>query len=244
MKPLFFEPSPRLRTKYFLILTIWGAVAVVSTLLFAWLIAVDAGAESPAALAIIAGVLGNALWIAPFGLLIAPYCRSLHYEIHEDEVIVRVGVITRSVKHVPFRTVTNLEVRRGPFDRIFGLGTLKIQTAGMSGQQGAEESLEGLPNVQDVYERVAVALRRYRGALAADAASEDVEPPRLEAGREDFEERQLALLERLLAARPVAYPLEPLPPQSVTVQVDYGELKPLLELVVRELRVIRQNIEL
>ncbi len=245
MNPVFFEPAPRLRTKLFLMLAIWGALMIVGTLFFTWLIAEDVGASSPLAIAIIAGVLGNALWIAPVGLLVTPYFNSLHYEIHEDEVIVRVGVITRSIKHVPYRTVTNLEIKRGPFDRIFGLGTLKIQTAGMSGQQGAEESLEGLPNVQEVYERVAAALRRYRGALGADAAAEEPAPPQLDAPvRESIEERQLALLEELVATRPAPVPLESLSPQTITVNADYGELKPLLEMILHELRIIRQNIQL
>lgn len=87
-----------------------------------------------------------------------------------------VGVITRSVKHVPFRTVTNLEVKRDPLDRLLGIGTLKIQTAGMSGQSGAEESLVGLPNYQAVYEQVAAALRRFRGSMAPTQAEVEAEP--------------------------------------------------------------------
>ena len=83
------------------------------------------------------------------------------------------GLITKSIKHVPFRTVTNLQLNRGTFDRMFGIGTLNIQTAGMSGQKGAEESLMGLNNIQEVYAIVAKALRRYRTALAPDQAGEE-----------------------------------------------------------------------
>ena len=56
---------------------------------------------------------------------------------------------------------------------MFGIGTLNIQTAGMSGTTGAEESLEGLDNVQEVYDIVATELRRFRGSMAPTAA--DVE---------------------------------------------------------------------
>ncbi len=59
----------------------------------------------------------------------------------------------------------------------FGLGTLNIQTAGMSGQTGVEETLVGLTNVQEVYEIVATQLRRFRGGMAPTAAEVEPEGP-------------------------------------------------------------------
>ena len=68
----------------------------------------------------------------------AAILKALGYEVQDDEVIVRVGIITHSVKHVPYRTVTNITVSRDILDRwFFGLGSLHIQTAGMSGKSGA-----------------------------------------------------------------------------------------------------------
>jgi putative membrane protein len=106
-------------------------------------------------------------------LLAGPYYRSLSYEIREDEVIVHVGIWTQSVKHVPYRTVTNLTVRRGVLDRWLGLGSLDIQTAGISGTSKAEQSLVGLERADQVYALVAAELRRFRGAMAPTAAGED-----------------------------------------------------------------------
>jgi uncharacterized membrane protein YdbT with pleckstrin-like domain len=95
----------------------------------------------------------------------------------EDEVIVHVGIITHSIKHVPYRTVTNITIKRDIFDRwFFKLGSLSIQTAGMSGQTGAEENLVGLENVQEVYEMVVTELRRFRGAMPPTTGQEG-EPP-------------------------------------------------------------------
>jgi membrane protein YdbS with pleckstrin-like domain len=103
-------------------------------------------------------------------ILSVPYFRSLRYEILEDEVIVHVGIITHSVKHVPYRTVTNITVKRDLLDRwFFNLGSLNIQTAGMSGQSGAEEKLVGMENIQEIYELVVSELRRFRGAMPATA---------------------------------------------------------------------------
>ncbi|MFW9806033.1 MAG: PH domain-containing protein [Candidatus Thorarchaeota archaeon] len=45
------------------------------------------------------------------------------------EIYVRKGIIQITQRHVPFRTVTNLRTRRGVFDRLFGIGTIQIETA-------------------------------------------------------------------------------------------------------------------
>jgi membrane protein YdbS with pleckstrin-like domain len=48
------------------------------------------------------------------------------------EIYVRKGIIQITQRHVPFRTVTNLRTRRGIFDRLFGIGTIQIETAAKS----------------------------------------------------------------------------------------------------------------
>jgi uncharacterized membrane protein YdbT with pleckstrin-like domain len=118
----------------------------------------------------------NGLWWLVAVILTGPYYRSLRYEIQDDEVIVHVGIWTKSVKHVPYRTVTNVQVKRDVVDRLLGTGTLNIQTAGMSGQTGAEERLVGLADVQQVYALVATELRRFRGGMAPTQADVEEEP--------------------------------------------------------------------
>ena len=144
------------------------------------LIALPVSFDNPrAGLVIIAFSIASAFlfWVIAI-LLSVPYFRSLQYEVLDDEVIVRAGVVTHSVKHVPYRTVTNISVKRDIFDRwFFNLGTLEIQTAGMSGQTGAEEKLVGMDNVQSVYELVASELRRYRGAMSPTAAEVEIDKP-------------------------------------------------------------------
>lgn len=173
MDPITLQPDPKYQQKMFLVALFVGVLGLLFTLAMAIPIGLSEGGNA-LLIAVLIGIGANALYLIPWFLLIPPYYRSLTYEIQDDEVIVRVGIITKSVKHVPYRTVTNLEVKRDPFDRLLGLGTLKIQTAGMSGQTGAEESLVGLVNYQEIYETVAVALRRFRSAMAPTAAGEDL----------------------------------------------------------------------
>jgi uncharacterized membrane protein YdbT with pleckstrin-like domain len=170
MQSRSFKPSPRYLTKLRLAITILTLVSIVGCLLFA-LIIPDRDARLLFVGFIGAGIV---IWLVAV-ILAGPYFGSLGYEVQDDEVIVRVGIITHSVKHVPYRTVTNITVKRDILDRwFFGLGTLNIQTAGMSGQSGAEEKLVGLTNVEEVYDMVVRELRRFRGGMAPTAA--EMEP--------------------------------------------------------------------
>ena len=102
----------------------------------------------------------NLAWLIPSLILMHSTYRSLFYEIHEDEVVMHAGVITRRATHVPFRMITNLEIRRGPFDRLFKLGTINIQTAGSIEYTVATENLVGLRNFKEIYDHLTSAIKR------------------------------------------------------------------------------------
>jgi len=176
METQTFKPSPRYRAKLFLVATVIAVVVMIPGLILSLGVLEDDGPQAAGGF-IFLFLLLDLAWYLPTLLLIGAYFRSLIYEIQDDEVIVHVGIWTKSVKHVPFRTVTNLKVNRDIFDRwFFSLGSLNVQTAGMSGTTGAEEALLGLPNVQEIYELVRSRLRCYRGAMAPTAAEEEGEP--------------------------------------------------------------------
>ncbi len=177
MQTKIFRPSPRYLTKLRVIITIVAGLVFLGGILLGLIISLDRseGIGGGTLTIFIITVLDVAWWL-PVMLATAPYYNSLSYEIQDDEVIMRVGIVTKSVKHVPYRTVTNITIKRGILDRLFGLGTLNIQTAGMSGTTGAEESLEGLDNVQKVYDMVATELRRFRGSMTPTAADVEIEP--------------------------------------------------------------------
>jgi len=178
MRTQTFKPSSKYLSKSRLGITIVAALILAGGVLLGWLMSFDQEIGSIGfRIVVIVTAIADVVWWAPAMLLTGPYYRSLSYEIQDDEVIVRAGILTKSVKHVPYRTVTNLTVKRDILDRwLFGLGTLNIQTAGMSGQTGAEERLVGLPNVQEVYEMVVTELRRFRGGMAPTAAEVEGAP--------------------------------------------------------------------
>jgi membrane protein YdbS with pleckstrin-like domain len=87
----------------------------------------------------------------------------------ENEVLVNKGIITKTNKIVPFRTITNIELHRGPFDRYFSLSTIDVQTAGSSGQGARpEEQLIGL-HVEDaeaIQQLLKIKIKRLQGTPA------------------------------------------------------------------------------
>jgi uncharacterized membrane protein YdbT with pleckstrin-like domain len=179
MNAITLTPSPRYLVKSVVVMLLIAGLVLLVGMFLSLLIAMDEGqrAGQTAMLIIFLVDIG---WLIPAILLQIPYYHSLRYEIRDDEVIVHVGIWTRSIKHVPYRSVTNIKTNRDIFDRwFFNLGSLNVQTAGMSGKSGVEEALVGLPNVQEVYDIVSARLRKYRGAmtptagLEADSAAED-----------------------------------------------------------------------
>ncbi|MGD8464900.1 MAG: PH domain-containing protein [Anaerolineae bacterium] len=167
MQSQAIRPDRRYSTRMRLVITIVALAVLLGSLLLALIIEQDRQASSPGIplTVVIPVAVVSAAWLLAM-LLAGPYYRSLRYEIEADEVVVRAGIWTKSVKHVPYRTVTNITVKRDVLDRLLGLGTLNIQTAGMSGTKGAEESLVGLGDVAEAYTNVAQELRRFRVAMS------------------------------------------------------------------------------
>lgn len=112
----------------------------------------------------------NLFWLVPSLIYIPYYFRSIEYSVKAEsgetmpEVYVKKGVFTVTRKHVPFRTITNIASRAGLFDRMFGIGSVHIETAGYSGtkQTGPEEKLEGITFYEEVRDFILNELRRFR----------------------------------------------------------------------------------
>lgn len=107
-------------------------------------------------------LVGNALWLFPTMALIPLYWRSLRYELADEEIIIHKGIITVTEQIIPYRAVTNVEVKRGPLDRWFGLGSIAIHTAGYSQEGGPEGKLSGLADHSVAHEVLLTTLRHYR----------------------------------------------------------------------------------
>ncbi|MFW9786196.1 MAG: PH domain-containing protein [Candidatus Thorarchaeota archaeon] len=102
------------------------------------------------------------------------------------EIYVKKGIIQITQRHVPFRTITHVKTRRGIFDRLFGIGTIQIETAAKSAAtQGgglialiiqrltrggaAEENIEGVKFHEELRDFILRELRGFGRAPVARA---------------------------------------------------------------------------
>lgn len=128
------------------------------------------------------GVIYMAIW---FGITIfyvvgmRLYVKSMLFIVHGHEIVVHKGIINKSEKHVPYRTVTNINMKTGPFDRLFGIGTIEIQTAGGKGyslDETAEEKLEGIKVYREVRDYILTQLRQFQAAYGTVISQVEEKP--------------------------------------------------------------------
>jgi membrane protein YdbS with pleckstrin-like domain len=116
------------------------------------------------------GLILNTIWAVPLSVYTPFYFRSIEYSVKAEtgetmpEVYMQHGVLTITRKHVPFRTVTNISSKAGLFDRLFGIGSVHIETAGYSGsqQKGPEVKLEGIVFYEEVRDFILNELRKFK----------------------------------------------------------------------------------
>ena len=114
--------------------------------------------------------VSNLVWMMPILVYIPFYFHTIEYSVKTEtgetmpEVYVKKGLVTVTQKHVPFRTITNVSSRAGPFDRVFGIGSVHLETAGYSGshQTGPEIKLEGIVFYEEIRDFIVKELRKFR----------------------------------------------------------------------------------
>jgi membrane protein YdbS with pleckstrin-like domain len=126
----------------------------------------------------------NLTWLIPAILLTPLYISRIEYSVLYEsgeslpEIYVKKGIIQITRKHVPFRTITNISAVAGPFDRIFGIGSVNIQTAGYSGAKtGPEEKLEGIAFYEEVRDFILQELRKFRKPYTTATETMEQEDP-------------------------------------------------------------------
>jgi membrane protein YdbS with pleckstrin-like domain len=101
--------------------------------------------------------------IIPFNIWARLYYESMWYELHEDEMRWKRGVIFRRTGIVPYNRVTNIDIKQGPVMRPLGISTVSIQTAGYSGKGVPEISIEGIVHAEELRELIRTMVRVCSG---------------------------------------------------------------------------------
>ena len=118
---------------------LWAAGTVVLGLLVAavgWILErylVDMPAWVVPLVAVVVGLLGVAHAVERY--------RVWRYQLQEDALYLERGVLTRVETAVPYVRVQHIDTQRGPLDRVAGLSSVVVYTAG---SRGADVSVPGL----------------------------------------------------------------------------------------------------
>jgi membrane protein YdbS with pleckstrin-like domain len=117
-------PSPRLLTMRRWQLVTGGAVGVLVGGAIGW------AAGGPVAAAVVAGVVVVATLVAQ--VFVRRRIRAWGYAEREDDLLVRRGVMLKRLSVVPYGRMQFVDVTAGPFERAFGLATVRMHTAAMA----------------------------------------------------------------------------------------------------------------
>ncbi len=95
---------------------------------------------------------------------------TLRYTVRDDAVQSSGGVFFRKRITVPYTKVTNVDIYQGPIERMFGVGRLGIQTAGMSGQSGSELIIQGIRDLTATRDLIYAKVRHHQMSADGETA--------------------------------------------------------------------------
>lgn len=91
------------------------------------------------------------MWIIPYPI-VRLWVRNLEYIIREDRITINKGILTKTKQNIPLRSVTDFALSRTIYDRVLGIGSIRIQTAGQSQTaSGYEGCLSGLLDYESLH---------------------------------------------------------------------------------------------
>jgi membrane protein YdbS with pleckstrin-like domain len=81
-------------------------------------------------LGVVAATVGVLIWLS-----IIPWMnwQSTHYVLTDQRVMWRIGLVTRESRHIPLARVNTVSFTQNVWERIFGFGDLKIESASDDG---------------------------------------------------------------------------------------------------------------
>ena len=82
------------------------------------------------------------------------WINNLGYIIKDSSITIYKGIFTKIEQNIPNNKVTDFVLYRDLFDRFLGIGSIKVQTAGASGQAGYEGVLSGILDYEEVHKNL------------------------------------------------------------------------------------------
>jgi putative membrane protein len=109
------------------------------------------------------------LFSFPVGLFSVWRYFTTFYELAEDELVVRTGLLFRNERHIRYARVQNIESLQNPFHRLLRVAEVRVETAGAS-EQEAKLRVLSATDAEEVRRRVVEGKRRALAAAPTAAA--------------------------------------------------------------------------
>jgi len=151
--------KPEQLTRYYFVVEALALVVALAVVLGAYLLSIYT--DFP--LWMVGGLA--ALTVLLFGYVtwwIPAFYRTAAYRLTDEELEYRRGVFFQQRTTVPYNRITNVNAAQGPIQRAVGAGEVQIHTAGYGGQMGAELTIDGVADFEDIKEQVLAKTRRQR----------------------------------------------------------------------------------
>lgn len=87
-----------------------------------------------------------------FGVLTVGNLQAKEYEFHDDHVEVRTGFLTVTQDSVPYNRITDVSFSKSMWQRLFDVGTVRLNTAGSDAN---ELTLSYVADAEAVYDDIA-----------------------------------------------------------------------------------------
>ena len=170
------KPDKKLFTK-----TIWvlltvsafvlAGVSIVHTIIYI----ADGDPNAPTVIWTIAVIAILVMWLIAYPIA-KLWIRNLAYLIQEDRVTIHKGILTKTHQNIPYRSVTDFILQRSLYDRILGIGSIRIQTAGQSqSATGYEGNMAGLVEYEKLHNQLREKIRLLHPISESLTTNEPVE---------------------------------------------------------------------
>ena len=151
------KPDKKLLTKQWYILLTISFLTILVALLLQMLIPLSPKITSEQVVIIVWPITIGAillLWLIAVPLIVL-WVKNLGYYIDEDRITIHKGILSKIKQNVPYRAITDFQLHRSLYDRILGIGSIRVQTAGQrQNATGYEGNLAGLVEWDNLLEQL------------------------------------------------------------------------------------------
>ena len=196
------KPDKKLFTKtVWVLLTVSAFILAGVSIIHLIIYIADGDPNAPPVIWLIAVIVILVIWLIVYPIAIL-WIRNLSYLIQEDRITIHKGILTKTQQNIPYRSVTDFILQRSLYDRLLGIGSIRVQTAGQSqSATGYEGNMAGLVEYEKLHNRLREKLRLLHPVSEALTTSEPVEGPRKAGTQKSMEQILEQMLHELKAIR-------------------------------------------